>query len=270
MADPQNSENPDTTRPASPAPQDYYAVLSKVIDDATRDHTQLRKLVYALAWQNLKPDAIITKPIAQALDQAKTILELEQAIQLERAIHRIEGEVISRELAPSLRAQPSAADATPAKAKPAAVVPTTGNPDPSVLAEPIAAPSIDPELPIRTPIDLDEELAVNLSGKSSPAQTGAERDLDIQAVDASFEPPRAGGALATFSEPKPRSERKDLVPVERIPPWLHPTGRGAVDTVEYAPIHRAPPAPGRSHFFTWFQVIAASAIGVVLYIGISG
>ena len=99
MADPQNSEKPDTNPPASPAPQDYYAVLSQVIDDATRDHAQLRKLVYALAWQNLKPDTIITKPIAQAQEQAKTILELDQALQLERAIERIEAETIGQEIA---------------------------------------------------------------------------------------------------------------------------------------------------------------------------
>src|SRR5256885_5032810 len=96
MADtsPQSQEKSESRPPASPMPQDYYSSLTKVINDVTNDHTLLRKLVYALAWQNLKPEAIVTRPIAQAQTQAKTISELGQALELERAIERIEATAI--------------------------------------------------------------------------------------------------------------------------------------------------------------------------------
>src|SRR6185295_9538848 len=96
MADPkpQNQENSESSLPASSRPQDYYSTLMKVINDVTNDHALLRKLVYALACQKLKPEAIVTRPIAQAQSQAKTIFELEQALQLESAIEQLEATAI--------------------------------------------------------------------------------------------------------------------------------------------------------------------------------
>src|SRR5256885_8816223 len=99
MADtsPQSQEKSESRPPASPMPQDYYSSLTKVINDVTNDHALLRKLVYALAWQNLKPEAIVMRPIAQAQTQAKNIFELEQALELERAIDRIEATAVGEE-----------------------------------------------------------------------------------------------------------------------------------------------------------------------------
>src|SRR5882724_2302004 len=99
MADtsPQSHERSEPRPPASPKPQDYYSSLTKVIDDVTNDHALLRKLVYALAWRNLKPEAIVTRPIAQAQTQAKDIFELEQALELEHAIERIEATAVGEE-----------------------------------------------------------------------------------------------------------------------------------------------------------------------------
>ena len=78
MADPkpQNQEKSSSNLSMPSAPQDYYSVLMKVINDVSNDHALLRKLVYALAWQNLKPEVIVTKPIPEAQSQAKTISEL--------------------------------------------------------------------------------------------------------------------------------------------------------------------------------------------------
>ena len=96
MADPkpQNQEKSNSNLPVPSAPQDYYSVLMKVINDVSNDHALLRKLVYALAWQNLRPEVIVTKPIPEAQSQAKTISELGQALELEKAIERVEAEAV--------------------------------------------------------------------------------------------------------------------------------------------------------------------------------
>ena len=54
-------------------PQDYYSVLLKVIEEVSNDPAQLRKLVYALAWHNLKPDSVLSRPLATATDHARTL-----------------------------------------------------------------------------------------------------------------------------------------------------------------------------------------------------
>ena len=79
-------ESPQETAP------DYYSILLKAIAEASSDPARLRKLVYALACHNLNPDMVLAGPIPDATRQARTILELEQALQLERAIKRLESQ----------------------------------------------------------------------------------------------------------------------------------------------------------------------------------
>src|SRR5262245_28213803 len=116
MADqsPQNQDKSASNLPATP-PQDYYSVLMKVINDVTSDHALLRKLVYALAWQNLKPESIVKQPVADAQSQARTISELGQALELEKAIERVEAEAIGQ--APKQISRPRAFD-NPERAQP--------------------------------------------------------------------------------------------------------------------------------------------------------
>lgn len=76
------------------AAEDYQSVLSKVIGEASRDPAQLRKLVYALAWNYLKPNAGGASHSRDAKQQAKATFELELAkLQLQRAIETIETDV---------------------------------------------------------------------------------------------------------------------------------------------------------------------------------
>src|SRR5882724_10407950 len=85
-------DDTERTNSASQGSEDHYAVLTKVIDDITNDHALLRKLVYALAWQNFHPEAIIRRPIPEAQKHANSIRELAQALELKRAMDRIEAE----------------------------------------------------------------------------------------------------------------------------------------------------------------------------------
>lgn len=268
MADlkPQNPDKSPSSPQASPTPQDYYAVLMKVITDVTRDPVQLRKLVYALAWQNLKPEVIVRKPIAEAQSQARNIFELEQALQLERAIERIEAEATGQD-----RKQPPSrprVDASAAPTQPAAAFadgalifqPVDDEAKPVRLAEQVTAPGVVPEPAAPAVKDLDAEPAAT--------KPTIERDPEIAALDASFEPPRADGAVVVLPAQQAPPERKDAVSLERIPSWLDQSVRVSLDSVEYGPVHRTPER--RPKLFPFLQLIAASAIGVVLYIGISG
>src|SRR6185295_16367240 len=56
------------------------------------DPAQLRKLVYTMACHDIRPDDALAAPIPNTTKRARTILELEQALQLERAIKRLESQ----------------------------------------------------------------------------------------------------------------------------------------------------------------------------------
>jgi len=71
---------------------DHYSVLLKAISDASADPAQLRKLVYTMACHDIRPDDALAAPIPNTTKRARTILELEQALQLERAIKRLESQ----------------------------------------------------------------------------------------------------------------------------------------------------------------------------------
>src|SRR4029077_15535620 len=92
-ADQQNQKQTELNDPATAMAQDYSLVLMKVIEEAANDPAQLRKLVYVMAWYSLRPEAVISRPVLDATTQAKTFVELEQALELERAIKRVEAAV---------------------------------------------------------------------------------------------------------------------------------------------------------------------------------
>jgi hypothetical protein len=137
----------------APAPrQDYRSVLIKVIDEVTRDPAQLRKLVYALARNCLKPDPQPTHSLSDVKQQASAMFELELAkCQLERAIETIEKHA-------ALEAQASEESGGEATAPPSEDLPVAdklrslhdhlknldenlgGEPDPSVV-QPVITPS---------------------------------------------------------------------------------------------------------------------------------
>src|ERR1043166_5701502 len=86
------SQNEEQKASASSAPRDHhYSILTRVIEDVSRDHALLRKLVYALAWHSLKPRKAEERQAVEAPQQhIKSILELERVVELERAIERVE------------------------------------------------------------------------------------------------------------------------------------------------------------------------------------
>jgi hypothetical protein len=267
-ADQKTEPNP----PASLQPQDHYAVLKKVIDDVTHDHTMLRKLVYALAWQSLKPEVIVKKPIADAQSQAKTIVELEQALQLERAIKQIEGEIGSpdRDEAVPPRRDQGVAYAGPLYAKSAPASTSVKEADAAAMAPESIPPSAPaPEFTSSGTLNVDHpNLVRSAPSESSAEKQDIERDPRLEALDASFDPPLARGEIVALPEPRSRQTQNNAVYLERIPSWLDPSIRVSLDSVEYAPFHQ--PLQQKSNIFSFFQLVAASVIGVVLYTGISG
>jgi hypothetical protein len=289
MADPkpQNQKKSDARLPASSTPQDYHAILMKVIDDVTHDQALLRKLVYALAWHNLKPEDIIARPIPEAQTQAKNIFELEQALQFERAIERIEVDAI--EQGRKQISRPRSSDQPHSMQSPqterAAIFQPADDVSPAALADGVPVSGLDPDPPARAAqglnsqhldaqdltsqhLDAQDLNSQHLDARDLGARDLGARDLDAQDLNAPFEPPNAVNAIIPLPEQRSWPERKDVVHLERIPSWLDPSVRVSLDSVEYAPIPR--PSQSRSHFISFFQLIAASVIGVVLYIGISG
>jgi len=71
------------------AQEDPYSVLVNAIASAASDPARLRKLVYAMALQNRKP-AAVREPMPDPVQQATTLLELEEALLFEYAVARIE------------------------------------------------------------------------------------------------------------------------------------------------------------------------------------
>ena len=88
-----NAQAQDLTESAVPALQtqpDHYSVLVNAIARASSDPARLRKLIYAMALQNLQSGAVARDPVPDPVEQATNLIELEQALQLEHAIVRIE------------------------------------------------------------------------------------------------------------------------------------------------------------------------------------
>jgi hypothetical protein len=76
----------------APTSEDFYSVLTHVIKRASNDPAMLRKLVYALAWQNLEPEMLLANAFLDTPDQIQNILQFERAMELQRAIERVEAD----------------------------------------------------------------------------------------------------------------------------------------------------------------------------------
>ena len=109
---PQTPQEPSEAMPHD-ALLDHYSVLLKTIADASADPAQLRKLVYTMACHDIRPDDALAQPIPDTTKRARTILELEQALQLERAIKRLESQSALLPGAPDADAQQAVFPAPP-------------------------------------------------------------------------------------------------------------------------------------------------------------
>lgn len=218
--------------PATPVAQDYYAVLSRVIGEASRDPAQLRKLVYALAWNYLKPDARPTLTPPDPKEQAKAMLEVEIARrQLERAISHIETDSVRN------------AHETAAAAAQQAELQSSSE------LHPFAGGWQGSD---QHPRDLDESPKAVPEPEPAPEQHSTPSDNAVIIL-----PERAPSWLVQ----RPRDE---LFP-EHLPQYWDHRYHGAP-----GPAYHAPPHPVRSGIFSFLQLVAAAVIGVVLYVGVAG
>jgi hypothetical protein len=174
-------------------PDDYASVLMSVIDEASNDRSQLRKLVYVMAWYSLRPEAVISRPAIDATSQAKTIAELEQAMELKRAIRQVEAFVARRDQEtadPPTQSRPDAVTFDEPASRSA--FEATDHTGPSSMA------SLD-----QTPND------------GSPSQ-GSQHKVLITLPDG-----RSGGLPQT-----------QIARLDRIPAWLDPAVRISLNPVE--------------------------------------
>src|SRR5690348_3283295 len=88
---PQNDDKMEAKTPTSTS-HDLYSFLTTVIDAASRDPGQLRKLVYAMAWHSLKPDSVLSQQKPLELGPPNSFRELQEMIAFEHAVERIEGD----------------------------------------------------------------------------------------------------------------------------------------------------------------------------------
>lgn len=85
----QNQNDREEKSATSQTPPDLYSFLIRMIDTASKDPAQLRKLVYAIVWQCLKPEGGgARQPIEPR--QPLTINELQQELEFESVIERVE------------------------------------------------------------------------------------------------------------------------------------------------------------------------------------
>ena len=186
--------------PATAMAQDYSLVLMKVIEAAANDPAQLRKLVYVMAWYSLRPEAVIR--VRSGRPQAsQDNFELEQALELERAIKRVEAAVAL---------QRSKIGRNNDKAQSTRRRQRRGN----------------LQLPwtLRIAPDQSSTIAAPISSGQPPASEMTAQD----------------NALIPWPESGPRQlQRTQIATLERIPTWLDPNVRVSLDTVEYGPVrHR--------------------------------
>jgi hypothetical protein len=160
---PPRQEYPETIGPTSQSPEDYYSALVNVVAEAANDPARVRKLVYAVVRSNLNPEMVFSPSLTDATWQAKTLFELDQAFQIERAIRRLEERTAPLPVAP----QPDAVS----YAEPESfAAPTMSSPPASYLNAPEAAQPPAPEPPVSRAALLAalEAVARELPKKISP------------------------------------------------------------------------------------------------------
>src|ERR1051326_7761618 len=209
------SEDGEQKTSASSSPQDqHYSILTKVIEDVSKDHALLRKLVYALAWHSLNPRKAEEAQPSQAPQQhIKSILELERVMELGRAIERVESHDWTR---------------PPEPANGPAQAPHNGHANPHETAPAQSSPSeSDDTFGKRHYEELLEEVAALKAESTAPA--------DPQEI---LKPIPSNAAIATLADPPRAWPERGENSLQRIPSWLDPNIRVSLDSVEYAPIER--------------------------------
>jgi hypothetical protein len=174
----------ETTGPPQPPPEDHYASLVNVVAEAANDPARVRKLVYAVVRSNLDPERVFAPSMTDATWQARTLSELDQAFQIERAIRRLEERTAPRPamppVAPAVTWPPGPFEAAFDDATAAAVEPLPAAPEPPSPAEP---------LPVRAALLALEAVARELPAKAAapPAPERYPAWL-VPAADAMVEP----------------------------------------------------------------------------------
>ncbi len=90
MTSPIRQVQDDSESNASAPQTDCDSVLLKVLTEASSNPAILRRLLEAMKSPNPRLDIVLAEPIAQVTRQARTLLELEQMLQLERTVKRVE------------------------------------------------------------------------------------------------------------------------------------------------------------------------------------
>src|SRR4051794_36788817 len=91
-------ENAETKAPSPLISDAYYTLLLKIIDEAAKDTSLLRNLVYAFARQTITPE--ISHRTPETFGQGREMSNLERGLNI--AIQRVESDVARRTGQPSM------------------------------------------------------------------------------------------------------------------------------------------------------------------------
>jgi hypothetical protein len=185
---------------AIPTAQDYYATLLQVIEQVSKHPSELRKLIYLLAWHSLRLEHHDSRSTSNETNDIRNIMELDRALKLERAIKHVEAFV-------ALANDESIDVQHPA--------PSSGQLKlvAMELARAFAATKFNKPQATFAPFASDQ------SPDNRSQQVGTEQ------------------ALVTFCEQdRGRPPRTQMITLERIPAWLDPAERLPGSPIEYASI----------------------------------
>ena len=260
--EPQSQERIGLNGLASPMTQnDYYSVLVQVIEQASKDPAQLRKLVYAMAWHNLSPEAVLARPLPDGTAQACTILELQRSLELKQAIEQVESDA-ARQLSTVLERK-RALELERASER---VEAETAQP-PQDLASPPSQSSAPSRLHLTENLNPCpgnwDSTCHNLQSADEPAGSWLEHQGPT--------PKRLSNDNALIIRPEQQPvwlQRTELMPPDRLPPWLDHPIHVSVHMVDQAPIQGSRGI--KTGFLSFLQLVSAAVIGVAVYAGISG
>jgi len=264
--DPQRQERIGLNGPASSMPQnDYYSVLVQVIEQASKDPAQLRKLVYAMAWHNLNPEAVLVRPLPDETGQACTILELQRSLELKHAIEQVETDAARQTSAILERKRELELERASERAEAETAQP------PQELISPPPQSSAPPRMYLTEnlnpcPDDWDST-SHNLQSADEPAGAWLEHHGPS--------PSRLSNDNAVIIRPEQQPvwlRRTETMLPDRLPPWLDHPIHLSVQMVDQAPIQGSRWI--KSGLLSFLQLVSAAVVGVALYValyaGISG
>jgi hypothetical protein len=261
----------------APLSQDYYSVLHKVIEAVTHDPAQLRRLVYAMAWHNLRPDVLLSRPLPNEIGQARTILELERALEFKRAVERVEAELARR--AKTNQSSELAMERSPAFAQvdANAAQPPQGHISPPPSSAASWKPQTEDSNPFRDGWNstADDVIPINASAKSFAEEDATRHRSLVESAEAPSEttrrdaemsprPPSRDSAVIILPEQPPVwLQRTDRTILDRLPLWQDRPIRVAVEMVGYAPAQ----SWRKAGLLSFLQLVAAAVVAVALYVG---